>query len=251
MLRAMALSALLYTGLCSPEVHAQSAEPRFDVTSVKLNTLPPQQRIPEFGCQGGRFVGRAQWVERVIRYAYDIEFFQLGGLPKWADDEMYDIEARANPATTESQCRAMVRGLLADRFKLVIRREAKEVPVLALVVDKNGPKMRKATADDEPNGPEFVVNGKPMQMFSRELAGMTMAQLVQALGIAQLGMPILDKTGLEGMYRISLRFSPRGTEGKDPEVTTALREQLGLRLESQRGKIEFLTVTRLERPDAN
>ncbi len=251
MLRTMALCVVLSLALNAFSVRGQSANARFEVTSVKLNTQPPTGRIPAFGCEGGRFVSRSHYLNVAIRYAFQVEFYQLGGLPDWADEEVYDMEARANPETTGAQCRAMVRTLLADRFKLAVRREMREVPVLALVIDKGGLKMRKATAEDEANGPEFVVNGTPMQMFDRQLKGLTMAQLVQALGFAQLGTPVVDKTELDGEYRISLAFTQRGTEGKDPEVTTALREQLGLRLESQRAEIEFLTVTKLERPDAN
>ena len=245
------MSAVLCVMVIHPRVDAQNAERRFEVTSVRRNTQSPQERESEFGCQSGQFVARAQWIDFVIRYAYEIEPFQLVGMPNWTDEEMFDMEARANSDTTAAQCREMVRALLADRFKLAIRREVRQVPVLALVVDKNGPKIRRAGPDDEANGPGFKVNGYLMQMFDPQLKGWTMAQLVQALGIAQLGVPVVDKTGLEGIYKISLAFSQRGTEGKDPEVTTALREQLGLRLESQRGKIEFLNVTRLERPDAN
>jgi uncharacterized protein (TIGR03435 family) len=143
----------------------------------------------------------------------------------------------------------MVRALLADRFKLAAHRETREVPVYALVVARNGAKLKRAT--DQENGPGFTINGTPMQMFDRKLTGWSMQQLTQALGIANLGRPILDRTGLEGIYRITLSFSQRNTDAEGTDVTTALEEQLGLKLESRKEAVEMLVIDHLQRPDPN
>jgi uncharacterized protein (TIGR03435 family) len=146
----------------------------------------------------------------------------------------------------------MLQALLHDRFKLTLRSEAKAIPVYALVVDKTGPKIREvAVSDTQVNGPGFIINGTPMQMFDPKLTGWSMAQLAQALGVAQLGRPVVDRTGLDGIYKVALAFHQRETPGDGVDVTTAVREQLGLRLESSTASFEMLSVEHVERPDPN
>ena len=157
----------LYRGY--PWLYLASAEaqdiPRFDVTSVKPNRLEPRQTRLEFGCSAnGRFVSFGQGLRLALLWAYDIKPYQFAGLPAWVDsaDARFDIEAKTEKPVSQDQCRVMVQALLADRFKLATHREAKALPVYALVVAKNGPKFKKAT----PGGPDakITVNGSPVRV---------------------------------------------------------------------------------------
>lgn len=128
----------------------QEAAPTFEVTSVKLAPQDFRQRSGRFGCSaGGGFAAGSMTVRAIIRFAYGVEYFQILGGPAWADDELYEIEgkpptrASGSSSVTVDQCRLMLQSLLRDRFKLGILRESREIPAYALVVDKNGPKIKK------------------------------------------------------------------------------------------------------------
>src|ERR1035438_466659 len=125
------------------------AQPVFDVASVKIN---------HFGESGGhRDTSRPGVVEftnstleACIRWAYDVRDFQIIGAPSWLNGDRYDIHAKAPPTTSEQQLRVMLQSLLAERFKLQIHRETKELPVYSLVVlkgaSKGGSKLKKTTS---------------------------------------------------------------------------------------------------------
>ena len=99
------------------------------------------------------------------------------------------------------------------------------------MVAPKGPKIKRVAETDEAvNGPGFTINGSPMQMMDAKLKGWSMDQLAFALQVANLGRPVFDRTGLDGIYKIALSFRQRETEGEGPDVTTALDDQLGLRL---------------------
>src|SRR6185312_8099632 len=142
---------LLCGALFTIDALAEDTNNRFEVTSVKRNTLPPRSIVSEFGCEGNRFVSRGFPVDMALRYAFTVDFSQLEGIPSWGaiGAEIYDIEGRASRNINDEECRGMVEQLLVDRFKLIARRELREVAVLALVVDKNGPKLRKVEPPDD------------------------------------------------------------------------------------------------------
>jgi uncharacterized protein (TIGR03435 family) len=168
----------------------------------------------------------------------------------------FDIEAKAEPPVTESQCRLMMQALLADRFEFAAHWESKEAQVSDLVVARGGPKLQKAVETDK--GPEVNVtlNGKPLTgPRAGQPKGMTMQELAAFLTSWGRLQPILDKTGLEGRYKIDLKFSlqPTGADQQfdDPDLETALQQQLGLKLERHRGSVKLLIVDRIEQPIPN
>jgi uncharacterized protein (TIGR03435 family) len=182
----------------------------------------------------------------------------------------------------ESQSQAvrqhMLQALLQDRFKLTLHRETKELPVYSLVVAKNGPKLQEAKpAEPDGNGirgPDGrpAVGGHFVRMARGELNGhsLGMADIVRLL-TQQLGRTVLDRTGLTGNYDFTLQWTPdegqppgfkepAGGQGigssapRDsswPSIFTAIQEQLGLKLESQRGPVEILVIDHAERPSPN
>ena len=196
----------------------------------------------------------------LIRVAYGVEDFQISGAPNW-EYEGYDVKAKVDSATANElqklsedqrnlQQQRMLQALLADRFKLALHREPKEVPVYALVIAGNGPKLQKSKpADDYANGvkgPDGVPFGPHFMKFGpceRTSQGSSMANVVRTLS-QRIGRPVLDKTGLTGEYDFALRCSP-------DEFFTALQEQLGLKLESTKGPVEVLVIDHVERPSEN
>ncbi len=228
---------------------------RFDVVSVKSNRLDPRARSSRFGCSGSRFISTGSSVSRSVLWAFDIKLFQLIGFPQLDDPrvEFFDIEARSAAPLTDQQCRTMVRNLLVDRFQLAFHYEQRDISALALVVAPNGPKIKKVPpTDHSPNGGGFIINGSTVPMRDPSLPGWTMEELADSLEIATLDRPVFDHTGLEGIYKIALRFDTSGTiDGRDPDVTTALKEQLGLRLEARKERIKVLVIEHMSKPTPN
>jgi uncharacterized protein (TIGR03435 family) len=235
--------------------------PRFDVTSVKVNKLEPRQREYKFGCANGDFVSRGLNLRPTLVWAFDLKAYQFAGLPPWVDsaDAIFDIEGKAGTSLTENQCKLMVQALLADRFKLVTHREPKEISIYALVIAKGGPKFKPASGDQQT---KVTVNGTPARIAAQPGAtkapgGWSMEQLINILSAPAFtgGRPIFDRTGLEGLYQFSLDFSQTGQGGQPltdaPDLFTALEQQMGLRLEERKEPVQMLVFDHLESPDAN
>jgi uncharacterized protein (TIGR03435 family) len=133
-----------------------------------------------------------------------------------------------------------VQALLAERFRLAIHREMKDLPVYALVAAKNGAKLR-ASIDDQQSP---VLFAPPSRLIGQ---GSTMQGLALALG-RPAGRPVIDKTGINGTFDFSLTYSrDDATADSEPSIFTALQEQLGLRLEPEKAQVETLIVDHAER----
>jgi uncharacterized protein (TIGR03435 family) len=229
------------------------------LTSVKQNKPPAGQRQVELDCSNGRFVFKGQMLGRLVIWAFDMRPLQVTGLPGWANsiDAVYDIEAKAAGPVSEDQCKIMVQSLLSDRFKLAVHRSTTEMPAYALTVAKNGPKMHQVKPDDEtkPGGRVRIMGNPVLGLPGQEpFKGWSMAQVVDFLtGQPSLdGRPVIDRTGLSGIYEIDLDYAFRpGFAGGKPEIYDAVQEQLGLKLNSIKAPFDLLVVDRLEKPDAN
>ncbi len=142
----------------------------------------------------------------------------------------------------------MVQTLFEERFKLVLSREVQQAAAYDLVVGKNGPKMHEVNSDSE-KADGAIINGFPFGGPGSK--GVAMSQLADFLYRTPfIGRPVIDKTGLKGIYEFKLDFSRAPGDGA-PDVFTALQEQLGLKLESTKAQIEKLVVRRIERPSEN
>jgi uncharacterized protein (TIGR03435 family) len=262
------------------------ATPAFEVASVK----PAAREVllqRGFQCgfgPGGRFMGLGtlQWL---IACAYRIPAARAGqeiaGGPKWLDEDLFAIAA-TSPANhvppSQSEGLAMLRTLLADRFKLVVHREAKDVPMWALVVARRdgrlGPQLRPTTADcaawiadgrrgAPPPSPDVtkLPCGRGMVNASAiRNSAMTLSQFANLLS-PRVERPVQDRTGLEGNFYVDLqwRLEPgppgppdAGLPDRLPSsIFTALQEQLGLKLESTRGSVNLLVIDHAEPPTPN
>jgi uncharacterized protein (TIGR03435 family) len=219
----------------------------FDVASVKPSRVVVG-RDGTFSTDPGRLIARNATLKRLIFEAWRIPWAQIAGGPEWLDSDEFDIDAKAeNPASAE-QLRLMLRALLADRFRLAVRSEMRERRVYALVVGKDGPKLGGARAGE---GSHLWRFHGDLSKFADVLAIQLTIPLLDdpstpshASGSA---VPVVDKTGITGVYDINLDIKP--DQGSDTFTVwqRALEEQLGLKLESQRGTVEFLVVEHAER----
>jgi uncharacterized protein (TIGR03435 family) len=193
-------------------------------------------------------------------WAYNVRGFQISGMPGWAGsrspDSFFDIQAVAGAPVSMEQCRLMVQALLADRFKLAVHRETKELPIYALVVGKNGSKLKEAQ-DLDPSKPEPEGGFTRIQTsISKVWVRWSMAQLVDWLSLTTTQIDqrnVVDRTGLTGIYEFSLMYEPFPAIARPdmPDVFTAVQDQLGLKLESRKEPEEVIIIDHLERASEN
>ncbi|HWB84116.1 MAG TPA: TIGR03435 family protein [Bryobacteraceae bacterium] len=203
--------------------------------------------------RGRRVTATASTLLDLITTAYGVKYYQISGAPAWAASEHYDLEAKAEDGRsplTMDQCRQMLQTLLTDRFQLKVHRESEEVPVYALVVGKNGPKLKTMAA--EATGGGFVRGSS--QGLHIEATKWTMARLASQLSVTA-GRPVVDKTGLQGYYAFTLDWFPADRPmPADLDVLDmfqAVQEQLGLKLEPAKGSVEKLVIDHAEKPSEN
>lgn len=227
---------------------------QFEVVSIKP-TQPgsPGGPGPFVNTTPGRLSARGT-LGFFIEYAYGINGMYVEGGPAWVRSDRFDIEATQPPGSESFPLmRDMLRAALADRFRVIVRSQRRELPVLLLTVAKGGPKLTPSAADDEAQ-----TRGRPGELIATKIS---MAGLASQLS-RSVGRIVQDRTGLQGFYNITLRATNEGFERADPlerkiadpgapSVGTALEEQLGLRLESGRGAVDVLIIDRAERPAAN
>lgn len=250
-----------------------AARPAFDEFEVAtIKPTPPDFRGRFIRMESAhQFVAKGHALNTLIAAAYNLSPKAISGGPAWIDSDHYDILAKApgevRPNLDEQM--AMLRKLLADRFKLTFHREQKEMSIYALTVAKsesrkNGSKLKESAVspDDTPIGPPpliFVVTPPVVRLPGRYA---TMAELASVFQRGVLDRPVVDKTGLAGRYDFDLEFTPDETQfsgmlgrppgdSPAPGLFAAIQQQLGLRLEATKGPVDVLVVDRAERPSAN
>jgi uncharacterized protein (TIGR03435 family) len=299
-----ALKLLFLVLIAGPFAAAQTPPLTFEVASVRPNNSRPSSPGDiVLGCRGtdsnspgqviphGRCVVRNQPLRLVIALAYDIppasmypyQGEVLSG-PDWMNNTAYDIEATSEGQATQAQLKIMLQNLLAERFKLKMHREKKEMPVYALTM-KNAHKLQPASKDREcgdqlrrdhryelgatsltghchafiPGGNEYTIQGQSVDM----------SDFAEMLSI-WAGRIVVDRTGLPGLFDIKLpRFGPGqlAAPAIPPNAPEGVRErllevqslptlfnvldQLGFKLESTKAPVEVIVVDNLERPSEN
>jgi uncharacterized protein (TIGR03435 family) len=241
LLPAQAAMRKLLIVLCPAILLAQSG-PSFDVATVK-----PSDAVKNAGMTSGWSISSSQnglkimgSLQTFIKYAYGVEDVQISGGPPWLDRDIWEMNAKAAHQVKVDDLKKMMQSLLADRFKLAVHPETRELPVFSLVLAKSGSRL---AAGDESKRGSFSYGGT----FLR--GTMDSASLASRL-TSTLHRTVVDNTGLHGVWEINLTWAPDDAAA-GPSLFTAIQEQLGLRLESAKGPVQVLIVDRAEKPSDN
>jgi uncharacterized protein (TIGR03435 family) len=264
----------------------EEKDPTFEVASVKQNTSG-DGRIMIQNQPGGRVTMTGVPARLLVQQAYQLQQFQLVGGPAWLANDRFDIVAKMAgepkpfvPGQPQPVMLAL-RPLLAERFKLKLHKETRDLDVYNLVMLKPGvpgPALKPATTDcaaqaaarrggpppgpPQPPGPNdpFPCGLMGMPGMIR-MGGMPMSQITQML-TGQTGRMVFDRTNLTGNWDFSLRFAfeqrggappPPGVnlpapDPDAPSLYTALQEQLGMKLESAKSPVEVTVIDAVEHP---
>jgi len=278
----LALSASgLRAQVPAPPSPSPPPEAAFDVASVKVNNAGGPSSVR--AAPNGTLIVTNNTLRNIVRNAYGITNAQIVGGPEWFDADHFDINAKAATAFNQPQGMAMLRALLADRFKLAAHMETRELPIYALMLARPdarlGPQMKRSDVDCQALIAAVQAGGRMpaagpngalpcgLRVLPGTITGsaVAMEQLARNL-VGGVGRIVVDKTGLAGFYDLDVTFSmdsgltptppPPGQQAPPvdpaaPSLFTALQEQLGLKLDPQRGPVEVLVIDRAERPSAD
>ena len=265
--------ALVLAAIMSAVIVAQSATPRlaFEVASIKRNTTVDGGGGGGFA-PGGRFRITNIDVMTIVMIAHRTgpQLFrsQIVGGPDWIASETYDITAKVGDDLAGKPLGelfamqpALLRSLLEDRFKLKSHRETRELQRYALVLARKdgslGPQLRRAPVDctAEPRRCGLQVQPGRFSSESTVISG-----FVNYLG-SNVQRVVVDRTGLDGRFGITLEFTPDRAPlpladaapppADKPSIFTALQDQLGLKLEPERGPVDVVVIDHIERPTEN
>ena len=255
------LAALLIA--VAPSAHAQSARLKFEVASVKRNNSGSRASSC---CAGpGRLVGTNVTPGMLITVAYKVQDFQVVGAPAWVNSDRYDIEAKADDSVASqgnsNTTGPMLQSLLEDRFKLVVRRETRELPIYELTVAKSGSKLKAEGCNTrDPNSPPSRQRPSDcgFSVMDNNMIRATHIDMDRFVPMLTFWVrrTVVDKTGFKGTFDVDLKWNPdeaAATPGTDtaPSIFTAIQEQLGLKLESSKGPVEVLVIDSVHRPSEN
>lgn len=242
--------------VAEPETSAADANAAGEVATIKPNRSGQQNRRIQINQQ---IRATNVSLKDLIKFFYDVHEKQIEGGPGWMDTDRFDIvvQPAAEGKISPAQGRTMIRKLIVEWFNLTFHREEREVPVYTITVDESGPKM----AEGDPNGPgDPDFNG----LGNMKAKAMNMDELAGVLQGVVLDRPVLNRTGLSGKYVFTLvwapdesqfagvpqRPSPQAFAGRD-DLFSAMREQLGLRLEAVEAPVEMLIIDQADKPAVN
>ncbi len=234
-------------------VSAQTPKPVFEAASIK----PSDPNTPGYSwnTDPGRLTVQNMSLKNLIMLAWDVKSYQIAGGPKWLDGDRFDIVAKMEESEAkaprgkeaDARIRMALQALLADRFQLHIHADSKPLSAYTLMAAKNGFKLK----------PVEKVHGRssswgPGQLTAKESS---IAEFASALS-SQMDRPVVDRTGIDGVYDFTLKWSP----SDDPDATdsaagaslfTVIRETLGLKLEGKKVPVPMIAVDSAEKPGAN
>jgi bla regulator protein BlaR1 len=250
------------------QAEAGAGVPEFEVATIKPNKAGGNRRSFMYNETGMSMEGVP--VQMMLQDTFDITEDRILGVPNWVKTDLFDVEAKVSTTDapkldhlTMEQRRFMLQSLLAERFNLKYHHETKELPVYTLVIAKGGLKLKQ-----NPAGGEHEQSG--IRMSGRgDFEGMNANMLVLCHVLSEqpeLSHTIIDKTGLTGSFDFHLQWTPEiaGPSGPDansagapapdsnkPSLFTALQEQLGLKLEPQKGPVDVIVIDHIDKPSAD
>jgi uncharacterized protein (TIGR03435 family) len=246
-----------------PKSMDPNAKPKFDVVTVKPSD--PDRPGKLFTIRGRHVVTINTNVNDLITFAYGLHPKQIINAPDWFGTEKFDLDGVPDieGQPNSKQMKLLIQSALTDRFKLTFHHEQKELSVYALTVGKSGPKM--AVTTHQPNEPvNFLFRGKPGNLM---VSNATMKDFCDGMQGAVMDKPVVDHTGLmaarydftlnwtpdESQFAVFGGYKPPATEDPNapPALSTALQEQLGLKIDAVKAPAEVFVIDHIEKPSAN
>jgi uncharacterized protein (TIGR03435 family) len=234
---------------------AGGPRPTFEVASVRPSTDRQHGNFTEIAPGGKRFTATNASLKLLVMTAYDINDRQVLGGPAWLNSEFYDIHAEAERPVNAQQIHLMLQTLLQERFKLSIHKKIEERALYVLTAGNYQSKIHQNRSGGKPH----VGRGSSGQTVFENVPLFQLTNFLQL----RLRRDVVDRTGLKGNFDFELAWTPdlpgRG-DGPDsappadpggPSITTALREQLGLKLTATKGPVEVLVIDAAEKPTEN
>jgi uncharacterized protein (TIGR03435 family) len=226
---------------------AAAAQPAFDVASVRAGGAGEGNRRENIQTSPGSLNMRNVTLRSATRWAYHVMDYQVSG-PDWMNFERYDIVAKAAGPVSEDELRVMLRALLAERFKLTLHRETKELQAYVMVVAKGGIKFHESQNEGEP---AFEPD---RSLTSVRFKRIPASQIIEMLS-SVLHAPVINNTGLTGYYDATIDIGkymqdrPASDSPADimPVLITGLQEELGLKLESKKMPLDLLIIDHAEK----
>jgi uncharacterized protein (TIGR03435 family) len=248
------LTALALLTACLAPAQPSAPPPEFEVASIKPNNSPGS-RVWLTPPVGETFTANNVTPRMLISLAWGVANFEFAGGPAWLNSERYDVIAKTPGAAGDTErFLSMLRTLLEDRFQLQSHRETRELPGYALKVSKAGLKLTNAHPEGcatwalKKASPSTQLDGCEGMMVTPSLIANKRISMAWFTGVISnmLDRPVIDQTGYTGSFEVHLEFAPLNGDGSTdstkPSLFTALQEQLGLKLESQKGPAEVLVI---------
>jgi len=242
------------------QLHAEQKTHAFEVASIKESQSVEQDGV--FRQLPGRFTVTNLSLRWIIRYAYQLRDYQVVQAPSWTDTR-YAINATLGDSqASNADVRVMLQQLLAERFALRVHRETRSSRIYVLTKaqpgDTLGPQLSRSSIDCERVAAERAAPTCTMFANAWSIRGFTrtMSQLLPLLDEVING-PVVDRTGLTGTFTFELRWGKPGDVPIDPsrqtveslaDLSTALQEQLGLKLEASTGPLDVVVIDHVEKP---
>ena len=245
-----------------PKTMARDAPLTFEVASIKKSMPDAPGKL--FTVKGRDVMTINTTLADLMTMAYDVHLNQIAGAPSWMENDKFDITARpvAEGVPNVDQLRGLLRGLLADRFRLTTHTDKKEMPAYVLRVGTGAPKLTPNTANP---------TGLPGLFFKQlgvlNVVNAEMGQFTALLQSSVLDRPVVDGTKLEGRFDFVLSWTPDDSQFRSfgprppapvtpdpnapPGLFTAIQEQLGLRLERANAPVSVIVIDRVEKPSDN
>ena len=247
--------------------NANLAAPVYSSVSVKPSTIPDGSHLTQmmFSLNDGSFMARGVTLQRLIEMAYHVQPSLISG-PQDLLNKKFDVDAKLAPQYVQQMSehkggddQVLLKGILTDQFKLVVHSDAQKLPAYDLVVDTSGPKLQASKGQQHMfhlGRGELMSTGAPLELLTAQLS-------------ARLGRPVVDKTGLKGNYGFTLRWTPDPSEDEHlaqsgepvapepvadangPSLTSALEEQLGLKLQPNTEPVQVLVIDHAEIPSGD
>jgi uncharacterized protein (TIGR03435 family) len=248
------MNRFVFAALCCVTVSLaaqQETAARFEVASVKSN-LSESTSWSQGMRKGGAFVATNVTFVRLVSAAYGVDVLRVVGGPDWVRDSRFDVNAKAAHELPNETLRLMLQSLLAERFKLVAHTEQRETPIYSMVLARSdgrlGPNLQRVNDCAEARSRKPAESPPPSASGA---SGCGPIAVIASAASRLLGTPVVNNTGITGTFAYSLFYSTEAINVADldvPSVPTALREQLGLKLEPARGSVDVLVIESVERP---